>query len=33
LKDEMVSDVKYAVDDLTMPARRLAREKFDSKFR
>ncbi len=31
--DEVASDVKYAVDDLTMPARRIAREKFDSKMR
>ena len=31
--DEVVSDVKYAVNDLTMPARRKAREAFDSKMR
>lgn len=33
LKDEVLSDVKYAVNDLTMPARRKAREAFDSKMR
>ena len=31
--DEVASDVKYAVDDLTMPARRAAREEFDKKMR
>ncbi len=33
IADEVMSDVKYAVDDLTMPARRAAREAFDSKMR
>ena len=31
--DEVMSDVKYAVKDATMPARRAAREKFDSEMR
>ena len=31
--DEVMSDVKYAVDDITMPARRAAREEFDKKMR
>ena len=31
--DEVASDVKYAVKDLTMPARRKAREEFDRKMR
>ena len=33
IMDEVMSDVKYAVDDITMPARRAAREEFDSKMR
>ena len=33
IKDEVESDIKYAVDDLTMPARRKAREELDSKLR
>ena len=33
LKDEIIGDVKYAVKDLTLPARRKAREEFDSKMR
>ena len=33
IAEEVVSDVKYAVNDLTMPARRKAREAFDSKMR
>ena len=33
IADEVISDVKYAVDDITMPARRKAREKFDAKLR
>lgn len=33
IMDEIMSDVKYAVDDITMPARRAAREEFDSKMR
>lgn len=31
--DEVASDVKYVVDDITMPARRAAREEFDKKMR
>ena len=31
--DEVMSDVKYVVDDITMPARRAAREEFDKKMR
>ena len=31
--DEVLSDAKYAVDDITMPARRIAREEFDKKMR
>ena len=31
IMDEVASDLKYAVDDLTMPARRKMREKIDSK--
>ena len=33
IMDEVMSDVKYAVKDATMPARRAAREAFDSKMR
>lgn len=33
IAEEVISDVKYAVNDLTMPARRKAREAFDSKMR
>ena len=33
LKDEALSDAKYIVKDLTLPARRKAREAFDSKMR
>ncbi len=33
IADEVVSDVKYVVKDLTLPARRKAREEFDSKMR
>ncbi len=33
MKDEVISDVKYIAKDLTMPARRKAREAFDSKMR
>ena len=31
--DELASDAKYIADDLTMPARRKAREEFDKKMR
>lgn len=31
--DEIMSDVKYLADDITMPARRKAREEFDKKMR
>jgi len=31
--DEVMSDVKYVVNDVTMPARRAAREEFDKKMR
>ena len=33
MKDEIKSDAKYLVKDLTMPARRAAREEFDKKMR
>lgn len=33
IRDEILSDVKYAAKDLSMPARRKAREAFDSKMR
>ncbi len=33
LKDEVLSDAKYLAKDLTMPARRAAREEFDKKMR
>lgn len=33
LKDEILSDAKYIAKDLTMPARRKAREEFDKKMR
>lgn len=33
LKDEILSDAKYLAKDLTLPARRKAREAFDSKMR
>ena len=33
IMDEVMSDVKYAAKDLTMPARRAAREEFDKKMR
>lgn len=33
IKDEVLSDVKYMAKDLTMPARRKAREALDSKLR
>ena len=33
LRDEAISDAKYLAKDLTMPARRKAREAFDSKMR
>ena len=32
-KDEIKSDAKYVLEDLSMPARRRAREAFDSKMR
>ena len=33
LRDEAISDAKYLAKDLTMPARRAAREEFDKKMR
>ena len=33
LKEEVASEAKYIVEDLTMPARRKAREEFDKKMR
>ena len=33
IKDEILSDAKYIAKDLTMPARRKAREEFDKKMR
>ena len=33
LRDEVISDAKYIAKDLTMPARRAAREEFDKKMR
>ena len=33
IADEIMSDVRYAAKDLTMPARRKAREEFDKKMR
>ena len=33
IMDEVMSDVRYAVKDATMPARRAAREEFDKKMR
>lgn len=33
LLDEIASDAKYIADDITMPARRKAREEFDNKLR